>query len=395
MPPGRPRRHDTAPLAQDAPRLPLGEAPTQPAPLAFDVETDCDGSIVQADDGVAAMVVGLELADLGTYEEVGNASQSRALAELIRYHQPIRALAVHLAGAPAIAGAWQLDATPHFDMPGGRFTGYLGRFRRLPAADAAPMEAPAATVTADSPADRLRQSLHELRTPVNAIQGFSEIIQQQLFGPTPHEYRALAAVIAADAARMLAGFEELERLARIDTGALELASGTSDLADCVTAAVVRLEHHAAARGIVLERDGFAGALPLELAGIETERLCWRLLATLVSATTAGERLSLRLSRDDQHACLSLSLPAALAALGSNDPGNGGSSRALFHASVQPPLGATGEGVPSAGMFGTGFALRLARAEARAAGGSLKVEGANLCLRLPGLTQNATGHSLAV
>ena len=43
----------------------------------------------------------------------------------------------------------------------------------------------------------------------------------------------------------------------------------------------------------------------------------------------------------------------------------------------------------------GFALRLARAEARAAGGSLMVEGTSLCLRLPGLTQNATGHSLAV
>ena len=55
--------------------------------------------------------------------------------------------------------------------------------------------------------------LHELRTPVNAIQGFAEVIQQQLFGPTPHEYRALAAGIAGDAARILSAFEELDRLA--------------------------------------------------------------------------------------------------------------------------------------------------------------------------------------
>jgi signal transduction histidine kinase len=82
--------------------------------------------------------------------------------------------------------------------------------------------------------------LHELRTPVNAIQGFAEVIQQQLFGPTPHEYRALAAVVAADSAVMLAGFEELDRYARLDSGTLSLASGECDLAAALDALVSRM-----------------------------------------------------------------------------------------------------------------------------------------------------------
>jgi hypothetical protein len=40
-------------------------------------------------------------------------------------------------------------------------------------------------------------------------------------------------------ARMLAGFEELERFARLDSGAME-HSGSSDLAECVAATLARL-----------------------------------------------------------------------------------------------------------------------------------------------------------
>ena len=375
-----------APPANDTPRLPLGE---EPAPLTtLDFETDSEGRIIRADPLVAPMLVGLSLVE--TAEAEGGGPDTAGIDQLIRQHQPIRGHSIQLEGAPAIAGPWHLDATPRFDLLGGRFVGYLGRFRRLPPTLVSAAAAPIAP--ADSHTDRLRQSLHELRTPVNAIQGFAEIIQQQLFGHTPHEYRALAAVIAADAARMLAGFEELERFARIDSGVIEIEQGTSDLADCVCATLVRLEHHTAARGIALELERLTRPLPLPLASIETERLCWRLLATLAATAAPGERLGLALRHGNGpsggEASLVMTLPAALAAL---------PDEALFHASVP-----TGEAAPSAGMFGTGFTLRLAAAEARAAGASLKREGALLRLTLPspttqyqiwpGLTDAPAGHS---
>ena len=53
---------------------------------------------------------------------------------------------------------------------------------------------------------------------------------------------------------------------------------------------------------------------------------------------------------------------------------------LFAATARPA-----ESAINAGLFGAGFAFRLARAEARAAGGSLLRDGDKLVLTLPLLT----------
>ncbi|MBW8783254.1 MAG: HAMP domain-containing histidine kinase [Novosphingobium sp.] len=368
----RARQANEAPPREpsEAPRLPLGEEPLRPPQRlrAFDFATDPEGRIVWADPAVAPLAVGLLL---GGEASRGEPDDAARLLTALRRRQPLRALRLELDGAPPIEGAWQIDAAPTFDPLGGRFLGYRGRCRR-PAA-------PLVGVPRDSEAERMRQVLHELRTPVNAIQGFAEVIQQQLFGPTPHEYRALAAGIAADAARMLAGFEELDRLARLDSGALELEGGLCDFAAVVRATVAQLAHHGEPRGSGFEPRIEDGEMPIALAPLEAERLAWRLLAALAGSSAPGERLALRLRRGEAGELrLRIALPERLVAL---------SDEELMHA-------AAGDGsvALSAGMFGLGFALRLATAEARAAGGSLTRRGSRLRLVLPGLTAAPEGHS---
>ncbi|PKB25100.1 phospho-acceptor domain-containing protein [Novosphingobium kunmingense] len=357
--------------ASDAPRLPLGEDPVLHAPSrlrAFDFATDAAGRIIWSDPGTAPMMIGQSLSAL-------RAEPRGALRDALRARQPLRAIPVALEGAPAIAGNWQIDAAPWFDTLTGRHLGWRGRMRRpaeTPPAAAAPAVKP------DSQSDRIRQMLHELRTPVNAIQGFAEVIQQQLFGPTPHEYRALAATIAGDAARMLAAFEELERLAKLDSGALELDEGETDLADVVEATVAQLAAHTRHRS-----SGFAvkvppRPLPVGLARIEVERLVWRLLATLAGVAGPGEVLKLKLQSRESGIRLDVALPAALA---SRD------EQALFETAA----GSVPQ-VIAAGVFGIGFALRLVAAEARAAGGRLIHKGDRLRLVLPGLTLSPPHHS---
>ena len=302
-------------------------------------------------------------------------AQNAELAAAIARHQPIRAGTLTLGGASAIAGTWRIDAAPRFEPVGGRFAGYVGRCRRP-----AEPDTPAPETSGES--DRLRQMLHELRTPVNAIQGFAEIIQQQLFGPTPHEYRALAAAIAADAAHMLAGFEELERYARLDTGAMAPATGRSDLAACLAATIAQLSPHTAPRQAEFRLEHGAAHL-VALASEETERLCWRLLATLAAHLAPGEVLPLYISHENTAEDVVLRLPGALAAL---------DDATLFHAAAAPA-----QGSPSAGMFGTGFALRLAATEAHAAGGSMRRKDEWLCMSLPSaatpdLTESPPHHS---
>jgi len=211
----------------------------------------------------------------------------------------------------------------------------------------------------------------------NAIQGFAEVIQQQLFGPTPHEYRALAAGIAGDAARILSAFDELDRLAKLDSGALEIEPGETDLAALLEATISQLSAHTAPR-----RSGFTLRIKDEpphigMDRVEAERIVWRLLATLAGVSAPGEIVRLGLEPTATGLRLDLALPAALASQEGED---------LFEAAA----GSIAQSL-SAGVFGVGFALRLARSEARAAGGDLVHGDGQLTLTLPahgGATMNS-------
>ncbi len=360
------RRPDTRPGPLD-PRLPLGDLAeadeAHPAAMQFAFTADTGGRIGWTEDTVAPLLSGLRLGPGGP--DAVAALEDRGVRAM-RARQPLRGAPLTIAAAPAISGDWRVDAEPVF-APGGAFTGWRGRLRRplfLPAPEAEP-----ALVAADTPQDRMRQVLHELRTPVNAIQGFAEIIQQQLFGPAPNEYRAHAAAIAVDAAKLLAGFDEIDRLSKLEAGALEIDAGEADLREVTELTVRRMEGVLRSRGA-----GFAVAaaderLPTALARSELMVLVWRVLASLAGALAPSEVLSANLSVSDGFAALAVDLPGSIARV--EDP------FALPLEEQRPVL--------SAGMFGPGFAFRLVRAEAEAAGGTLAFTQDTVSLRLPLLT----------
>jgi len=346
------RARTAAPEGND-PRLPLGEPRSEPARaplLGFSFATNSAGRIDWAEPGIAPMVVGLD-------PFVGDPR----LAGAFQARQPVRNATIVLEGAEAIAGEWVLDAAPRFTRPSGRYYGYAGKLRRP-----ARLERHSPTSRQQAEADRIRQLLHELRTPVNAIQGFAEVIQQQLFGATPHEYRALAAAIASDAARMLAGFDELDRLARLEAGSLKVSEGESDFGAIVRGQLDQLQGVLRAR--VAGFEARLSDLPCHtaVAPPDCEQLAWRMLATLAALVRGGERLGLELTCDHQELALACELPATLVPLGD-----------IFSTGVHGKGNAV-----SAGIFGTGFALRLARAEARSAGGNLARISDHLVLTLP-------------
>jgi signal transduction histidine kinase len=331
-----------------------------------DFESDAHGAIVWADPVLAPLLVGLTL----------GAANSGSVAELdlrstrtMDRHLPLTGGRLTIAGAERVGGEWRIDAAPVFTAVSGSFAGYRGRIQRP--VTAAPL------VSADSTHDRMRQVLHELRTPVNAIQGFAEIIQQQLFAPVPNEYRALAAAIAVDAARLLAGFEELDRLARLESGDLELAEGSCDLREAVAQLLRRLEGVLRPRSarMILAVSGSPFTVGLERA--QALQLAWRLLATLAGAVAPGEVIELALSGDGEAVTLHADLPAAL--LEQTD---------LFTAAAPAQARAV-----SAGMFGSGFAFRLARAEAAAVGGTLLRNHERITLQLPALTDPGPAHTV--
>ncbi|TMM49008.1 sensor histidine kinase [Qipengyuania marisflavi] len=344
--------------AGDAPSLPLAELhqPAERKELAsFAFGTDSQGKIDWAEPEIAPMVTGLDLAAVHTAPDT---AEDVAAAFLNR--QPLRDLPIQLRGAARITGDWVVDAAPRFTRIEGRFQGYVGRFRRAVSGS---------EDTVQAAADRLRQLLHELRTPVNAMQGYAEVIQQQLFGPTPHEYRALAAAIAGDSARILAGFDELDRLARLESGDLDLDPGEADFAAIARTQVEQLQSVLSPRVARFDASFGEDRAPLALAQAEAEVLAWRLLATLAGAIGAGEAVKLAFEVENGQLALRAQLPASLKAAAD-----------IFSTETR-----VGGGTLSAGIFGAGFSLRLARAETRAAGGDLARVDDWLVLSLPLLT----------
>jgi hypothetical protein len=202
--------------AGTAPRLPLGDL-REPEPSVrgrgFDFASDAEGDVTWADPAMAPLLVGLRLGAPGPGAvALLDDRSARAMARRL----PLRGGTLRLAGPPEIAGPG--GSTPPRCSPTGISPAMEGRMRRP-----APVEQ-RSSAPVDS-GDRMRQLLHELRTPVGAIQAFAELIQQQLYGPAPNEYRALAAAVAVDAARLLAAFDEIDRLARLETGAEVLEDG--------------------------------------------------------------------------------------------------------------------------------------------------------------------------
>lgn len=326
-----------------------------PPPIAAARTIDCllspDGRIGWASD-LAPMVSGLTLsagADAA-------ARVDEATATALRRQQAVRAGRVTIAASPVVSGPWRLDAAPNFDAVG-RFLGHHARLTRD------------VGQRSDPRGDLVRQALHELRTPLNALQGFSEIIQQQLFGPVPHQYRALAANVAGETAALLAALEEIDRLVRLRGGTRQLAGGPTDVGAMMPALLDEIAPLLAARGAHLDAHYVDPQVTVAMAQADLERLLGRLLRAVAAAAGSGERVTLDLATDGDSLALALGLPAALAAL---SPG------ALF--GTVPGADATQD--LATGMLGRGFALRLATAEARAAGGSLTRTGERIVLTLP-------------
>ncbi len=346
--------------ATDAPRLPLGDhdhAPPQPF-HRFDFVTDAAGRIVRAEADAAPMLVGTALGTLASRRVAGSAPLT---ADALRLRQPIEGQVVVFEGAPSIDGEWRIDAAPLFDAATGRYTGHAGRARRLNGKVVT--ETRAAEI-----ADRMRQVLHELRNPAGAIQMAPEFIQQQIGGAVSHEYRALAALIASDTASVLGGLDEVDRLVKFDAGAAGVEPGETDFVANIAATAALLDPHMAQRESGFELDLSDETLPVAIAPGDLERLTWRLLAAIAGATGPTERLGLALFGQGEAARLEITLPSSLRRLSDDE---------LFaaHAKERGPA-------LSAGMFGLGFALRLASAEARSAGGSLRRESEKLILDLP-------------
>jgi len=127
---------------------------------------------------------------------------------------PFRDAALTLTGGGPVSGEWKLSGVPAFEPADGRFAGYRGvALREVPAKPAAPELEKVPELLSD-PAS-LRELVHEIKTPLNAIMGFAEIIEGQYLGPADRGYRDRAAEIVRQARLLLTAIDDLDFAAKV------------------------------------------------------------------------------------------------------------------------------------------------------------------------------------
>ena len=338
--------------AQPRPAPPLG------SPSLFRWECNPSGEIDWVEGAPRGPLVGRSIATADPAEGVDDCVE-RAFG----IRAPFRDCALELGEEGPLAGNWMISGVPAFNPSDGRFIGYRGVARRDEGEEPAVPGPPQAPVAADQ--DSLREMIHEIKTPLNAIIGFAEIIDGQYFGPAHSRYRERAAEIVANARSLLEAAEDLDFAARLQSARERPGQGT-DLKAFFPPFAEALQARAARSGVSLDFDvaGTSGrsALDPELM----ERLLRRFTDAVLGATASGERLAVSVRQAGKRCLIGITRPSATMMADKDD--------------LLDPEFTIGEA--DRALLGLGFSLRLVNGLVGIAGGELNIAGDQFTLSVP-------------
>lgn len=342
------------------------QPPPRPARTGFLFETGPDGLIRWVDGITRGAAIGLSIADAAFGGEPG---ADGAAAGAFRQRAEIVNARMILEGAASEAGEWRFSAMPWFDPATGQFRGYRGSARR-PQRNEMPYGRPAAS---QNSGDSIRQLIHELRSPLNAISGFSQIISGQMFGPVSNSYRKMAEAIVTDATSIQAIIEDLDTAARaIDPRPAPLApEEVADLGLVMTRVEEDLAALLADQRVDLSISRVGGPFLAQGGDANSRRMIGRMLTALVDISEPGTILVGQLVTEpgaDDMLQLRIVRPLAI-------------RFATAAELLDPGFSPEGE-APGAAILSLGFSLRLVDSLARSVGGRLDIGHNALTLHLP-------------
>ena len=141
---------------------------------------------------------------------------------------------------------------------------------------------------ANAKADVLARISHEVRTPLNAIIGFAEVMIGERFGALGNErYVEYMKDIRASGERVIAIINDLLDLSRIETGKLDLAFTNQNLNELVESCVAVMQPQANRERIII-RTSLAHTLPPVIADARALRqITLNLIGNSIHLANAG------------------------------------------------------------------------------------------------------------
>lgn len=150
-------------------------------------------------------------------------------------------------------------------------------------------------------ADLLANMSHDLRSPLNSVIGFSEILLDQLYGPLNEKQQKYVNHIHSSGLRLLALINDLVDLSTVETGglALSLELSTFSLRQALDAAVLMHREKGLKSGVALQLEFAPQADVLILADLgKFKWIIFTLLANAIKFTSAGGTVNVSILCDN-------------------------------------------------------------------------------------------------
>jgi signal transduction histidine kinase len=290
--------------AREAPRSEESAVPeSTEAPRLFRWECNEAGEIEWVEGAPRGALVGQSIAQRGSIGGVDRTVE-RAFASRAPFHDGI----LEFPRDSAIGGSWKIGGIPAFERSTGRFAGYRGVAERVDGSAAA-------GALADP--DAIRELAHEIKTPLNAIIGFAEIITGEYLGPAGSSYRERAGEIVAQARLLLSAIEDLDFAARI-RATKNGSTAETNLGELVESVVGTLRESASERGVRIDGARSVGGIIAAIQPEVAERLILRMCDAVIARAEDDEHLRVTLDCDSAHCIASITRPNALHGLGEEE-----------------------------------------------------------------------------
>ena len=231
-------------------------------------------------------------------------------------------------------------------------------------------------VTSERALERTRRDLvanvsHELKTPVAAIRGFLELMEDERMDPAAR--REFLGLMDAEAARLQRLVDEQLQLARLDSGGLPMQMESMDLGALAREAARPRQVLGEKEGLTLRVDA-PGPVPMDGDPARLEQVLLILLDNAMRHTPAGGTITVRAGVDGGDAVLEVA-----------DTGEGIGPEAID--SVFDRFYRADPSREAGSRTGAGLGLAIARGIVLAHGGEISVqsqpgEGASFIARLP-------------
>ena len=214
---------------------------------------------------------------------------------------------------------------------------------------------------------------HELRTPINATLGYTDLMEVGVAGAVSDQQRDYLARIRGSQQHLLRIINDLLNYSRIEAGQVDYEMAPTPLHDMVNNVLPMVEPQAVTKGVAIVHGPCIEGLVSMTDQTKAEQIVLNLLSNAVKFTPSGGRVTIGCGVRDSQVVITVS-----------DTGPGIPKE--YQEAIFEPFVQVGRSLTS-GHEGTGLGLAISRDLARAMGGDLTVvsepgQGATFTLMLP-------------